>query len=58
MIPRRRLATAAGDQGTPQFLQLVREWEELGEEREASARKLDLVAADPVRLLGPEEEGR
>lgn len=28
MIPARRLATVAGDQGTPQFLQLLREWEE------------------------------
>ena len=27
MVPLQRLATVAGDQGAPQFLQLLREWE-------------------------------
>lgn len=30
MVPSLRLATVAGDQGAPQFLQLLREWEEAG----------------------------
>lgn len=29
MVPLQRLATVAGDQGTPQYLQLLREWEEV-----------------------------
>ena len=38
MAPLQRLATVAGDQGTPQFLQLLREWEEAA--REVPARQV------------------